>query len=76
MTRINPHHPRRHQPSGHRVLGVEKAAAACGVALATLLDWVERGLGPVPYLIDSDDGAVAWTAEEVRPWRAQQRLAA
>ena len=76
MTRIKPNHPRQHQPPGHRVLGVEKAAAVCGVTPATLLGWLERGLGPVPYLIDSDDGAVAWTAAGLHPWRAQQQLRA
>jgi hypothetical protein len=64
--------PIRQRPEAKRVLGVERAAAVCGVSPSTLLTWAANGIGPTPYLHDDDGLAAGWTVNGLAAWRARR----
>jgi hypothetical protein len=63
------------RPDAKRVLGVERAAAVCGVSPQTLLSWAIEGVGPAPYLFGEDGNAAAWTVDGIAAWRARRNKA-
>ena len=55
-----------------QLITMEQAAERCGVSLATMRKWRQRGIGPLSFRVG---GQVRYDASELSAWLQDQREA-